>query len=97
MFAEGFNLRAPNGLSADLFGQIGDISALINPETGLPITGRQLTVVVSESALLAAGFDLEFDLDQNHIGTIAGHKWRACDRRRDRTLKLVTLFFEPWR
>lgn len=98
MFAEAFVLRRPYEMAGVVLnGQIGDISALINPETGLPITGRQLTVVVSESALSAGNFDLDFDLDDNYVAIIGGYKWRACDRRRDRTLKLVTLFFEPWR
>ena len=96
-FGEAFVFESPMGFRATLIGQIGDISALINPETGLPITGRQLTVVVSEADFVAARFNLDFDLDENYLATISTHRWRACDRRRDRTLKLITLFFEPWR
>lgn len=46
----------PDGKTADLQAQTGDIGALIDPDTGIVVSGRRAHVAIRLASLLAAGF-----------------------------------------
>lgn len=48
----------PNGLSKPLIGQSDDISQIIDPDTGVAVSGRLATVVLRISSLTTAGLGL---------------------------------------
>lgn len=59
---EGFGwsvtLTDPDGFVADVFGFTNDISQVIDPQTGMAVTGREASVVFSIAGLTEAGFGM---------------------------------------
>lgn len=57
--ASGFGRRvivtAPGGVSAELVGRINDISQVIDPETGMVVSGRSSTLTVALASLRDVG------------------------------------------
>lgn len=97
-------LTDPAGKSADLTGSPGDISLLIDADTGLPISGRQVHFDLRMSSIKAAGFTgmpvkvpeeskkpwiMEFD-------SVIGEPLRTAvvDSKPDRTLGIIKLILE---
>ena len=50
------NLINPDNLAAVLKGWSNDISAAIDPDTGIIVTGRVISVALPQSSILNAGF-----------------------------------------
>lgn len=96
----------PNGQCAEVQGQSSDIGVSIDPDTGVPISGRRAHVTLRLASLVAAGFD---DIPQ-HVTSADGHPWRIeftdsagvahvfAIRHSwpDRSLGIVTLLLEYW-
>lgn len=55
-FGYPITLTSPDGLAAPLIGFSNDISLLIDPDTGLAISGRSASVALRISSIVAAGY-----------------------------------------
>lgn len=55
-FGRDVTLTDPNGFSAPLVGQSGDIAQMIDPATGMVVSGRAARVTLRISSIVAAGF-----------------------------------------
>lgn len=100
-------LIAPDRNSHGLSGLSGDIGAVIDLQTGMPVAGRSAHVSLRMSSILAAGFDSLPKRVDNFNGEnsnpwqvkfldLAGneHAFIVRDSKPDRTLGLITLTLE---
>ncbi len=103
-----FTLTAPDGTtSPDLLGQTGDIGTLIDPDTGLAVSGRHAHLTVRISSLVAAGFtdlprgiaDLTSDPWVVTFDDLAANTqlWKVEQSMPDRTLGVVAMVLEFWK
>ena len=53
-----FTLTDPDGNSAELVGHSNDIGTTIDPDTGIPVLGRQASIAVALASLTAAGLGI---------------------------------------
>lgn len=51
-------LTNPAGVSASLRGQINDIGFVIDPETGMPVVGRNINATLRISSIKAKGLEI---------------------------------------
>lgn len=96
----------PNGKAETLQAQAGDIGALIDPDTGIPVSGRLAHVALRLSSLKAKGFDeipkgiaspdempWRFQFD----GLAGGpHEFAVRNSHPDQTLGVVICLAEHW-
>lgn len=109
-----FVITDPAGLSspadgdpAQLHGQSGDIGTVIDPDTGMAITGRLAHLSVRISSLVAAGFttlpssapDSALEPWIARYKDLAGNvqPFKVKSSMPDRTLGMVTLVLEFWK
>lgn len=104
-FAWAIELRDPDGKKHGLAGLSGDIGAVIDPTTGMPVAGRAAHVSLRISSIKAAGFTelpRRVDLDGNpwrvKFLDLAGdeHSFVVQDAKPDRTLGMLTLMLEAY-
>ena len=99
-------VTAPDGKTATLDAQSGDIGVLIDPDTGVPVAGRRAHVTLRLSSLAAAGFD---GLPEGRVAVegipwrvkfddLAGgsHEFAVRHTWPDRSLGVVTCLVEHW-
>ncbi len=48
----------PSGVSANLTGQSHDIGLIVDPDTGVAVSGRTASIVLRMSSILAAGLEV---------------------------------------
>lgn len=98
-------LRDPDGNKHGLAGLSGDIGAVIDPTTGMPVAGRAAHVSLRISSIKAAGFaelPRRIDFDGNpwrvKFLDLAGneHSFVVQDAKPDRTLGMLTLMLEAY-
>ncbi len=105
----GFSITVtdPSGLVRPLTGSSGDISQVIDPDTGEAVSGRAATVHLRTSSLVAAGFST---LPQG-VADTKGKPWliafddingnsfiyKVSQSNPDRTLGLVTCILELYK
>lgn len=96
----------PDGDKQDFIGLAGDISQIIDPDTGDPVSGRFVQVSLRISTLLAAGFEIPINIIDSaskpwlvEFETINGELliWKVSASEPDRTLGLVKLILELYR
>lgn len=96
----------PDGKVATLKGQSGDIGALIDPDTGIPIAGRTAHVALRRSSLAAAGLGIPQVIASPEsmpwrfrFDGFAGESNEFIVRHSfpDRTLKIITCIVEHWK
>ena len=96
----------PNGKTATLQAQSGDIGVLIDPDTGIPVAGRRAHAVFRLSSLSAAGFrdipqqassssGLPWRIKFNDLGGDT-HEFAIRHSWPDRSLGLVVCLVEHW-
>lgn len=95
----------PDGKAATLQAQAGDIGALIDPDTGVPVSGRLAHVALRLSSLAAAGFEIPKGTASPDgmpwrfkFNDLAGgsHEFAVRHSRPDRTLGVVICLAEHW-
>jgi hypothetical protein len=93
----------PDGVSRPFTGMSGDISQIIDPETGVTVSGRLATVTISLQSIALAGMGVPKGIaDIGRIpwvvqfDDIAGtpHRFKVSESDPDRTLGYVTLILE---
>jgi hypothetical protein len=98
-------LRDPTGFDCGgqpIYGQSGDIGLLIDPDTGLAVTGRSAHVAVRISTLTHAGYTtlpraIPDAGSSPWLVTFSGQTFKVKEARPDRTLGIVTMIVEFWR
>jgi hypothetical protein len=96
----------PSGKVADVVGNSGDVSQVIDPQTGMAITGRVAHVAIAIATLRAAGFtDLPRGIADekrkpwlvtfNDIGGTA-HTFKVIEALPDQTIGLMTCTLEAY-
>ncbi len=93
----------PDGRTRELDGASGDIGALIDPSTGIPVAGRTAHITLRLSSLKAAGFAIPQAVTRG-LPWRFGFEDRAGDDHEfsvrhsmpDRSLGLVTCVVEHW-
>lgn len=107
MLADGETVRVtnPDGASADLSGLFQDIGRIIDVDTGVPVSGRQVSVSLGLASLAAAGLGVPYGVSDSN-----GWPWRIdmtapdgsarhykVDRRDlDEPAGIVVCFLEPY-
>lgn len=96
----------PDG-NTDVFnGLCTDISQIIDPDTGIAISGRSATISIRISLLIAAGFDIPVGIAdakgkpwvvefENVNGVV--YKFKVSQSNPDRTIGLVTCLLEAYK
>ena len=88
----------PNGVSAALVGFSNDVAQSIDPETGLAVSGRIVTVALSLAALKAAGLGMPRAIADSRLrpwlvafSDVAGaaYTFTVTDTRPDQTVGCV--------
>ena len=108
-FGQPFTLTDPAGFESatQLYGNPADIGQTIDPETGLPIAGRHVSMSVRISTLTAAGYASPLPVGiadallkpwrVTFVGTSTGsQRYKVASSMPDRKLGLVTLILEAW-
>ena len=100
-------LTSPDEVSKNLTGFSNDISTLIDPETGLAVSGRTASAALRISSLIAAGFDtlpraIQKETDKPWLvqfDDINGNPFtfKVQDGNPDRALGIITLTLEIYR
>jgi len=98
-------LTDPLGVSANLTGQSHDIGQTIDPDTGVPVSGRECAFVLRTSSIIAAGLQVPNGIPDtdarpwvvtfDSIGAEA-FEFKVLDAERDRVLGTVTLVLGGW-
>lgn len=99
-------LTDPSGKVASVVGNSGDIAQVIDPQTGMAITGRVAHVAIAMASILAAGFtDLPRAVAEesrrpwvvtfNDIGGTE-HTFKVLEALPDRTIGLITCTLEAF-
>ena len=108
-FGQPFTLTDPAGFSSveQLYGAAGDIGQVIDPETGIAVSGRHATLTARMSTLTAAGYSALPEgiastatppwLVEFAGASTAAQKYKVKASLPDRTLGLVTLILEFWK
>lgn len=93
----------PEGVSATLQAIGNDISLLIDPETGVPVSGRNVNVALRVSSLRDAGLDIPFGVEDGaqvpwvvEYTTVTGETitTKVMASNPDRSMGLVTCRLE---
>lgn len=93
----------PAGLSAPLKAISNDISLLIDPETGVPVSGRNANVALRVASLRAAGLEMPKGIEDGALvpwlveyTTVTGGtiKTKVMASNPDRSLGLITCRLE---
>lgn len=90
----------PEGSTANVVCQQSDIQAVIDTETQMPVTSRQISIVVSDEARAEAGMGVPVAVHSSDDGRAPWlveydeKTWKVFDVRRDRTMGLTTCFLE---
>jgi len=96
----------PDGNTANVNGQSGDIAELIDPDTGQAVSGRLAHVAIRISSLAAAGLGIPVGVAESSrkpwlfdFTDINGHDFTLEVRRSlpDRTLGIVTCILGAYR
>lgn len=93
---EGFGfeiqITEPGGVFKEAYGQSGDIQFLIDPETGLGVSGRFAHITVRQSSLTALGKGAPVKGWLIKFDDINGNSYNfiVTEARPDRTLGVVT-------
>jgi len=104
-FGWAITVTDPSDASADLVGASGDISELIDPETGQLVSGRRAHVSLRLSSLVAAGLGIPEAVSDkaskpwrvtfDDIGGTS-HTFKIAEARPDRTIGLVVCLLESY-
>lgn len=96
-------LTDPTGATADLQSISNDISLLIDPETGIPVSGRNVNLALRISSVRAAGFELPKGIEEGAVvpwlvdyTTVNGNQIKAkvMASNPDRAIGIITLRLE---
>jgi hypothetical protein len=103
-FAWPVTVTDPDGRSAELVGQYNDIDQLIDVDTGVAVSGRQISVSLALSALTAAGLGVPANISRPELWpwrvdllspyTGAALHFKVQDARPDAVLGTVICFLE---
>ncbi|MCK5601855.1 hypothetical protein KAR91_08305 [Candidatus Pacearchaeota archaeon] len=100
-------LADPSGLEFEITGYTNDIHELIDPDTGVSVSGRRASIALSISTLKSANIALPYNVpDENDkpyvikFNDSAGneHVFKVMESHPDRTLNIVTCLlgkYEP--
>ena len=66
-FGYPIQLINPAGVSANFIGYSNDIAQLIDPDTGVSVSGRRASIALRISSLTAAGFDLPYGISDSSL------------------------------
>lgn len=99
-------LTDPNGTSSPLTGASNDISQVIDPETGVVVSGRSASVALRVASIFEAGFNsLPIGVADSsskpwlvQFNDINGnsHTFKIIQTNPDRTLGIVTCILEAY-
>lgn len=96
-------LTNPDGVSAQLKAISNDISLIIDPDTGVPVSGRNANVAFRIASLRAAGFELPKGIEDGasvpwlvQYVTVTGDQitTKVMASNPDRSIGLITLRLE---
>ena len=96
-------LTAPDGTATDFQAISNDISLVIDPDTGVPVSGRNANVALRITSLRAAGFELPRGIEDGaEVPWLVGYTTVNGDQiatkviasNPDRSLGIVTLRLE---
>ena len=98
-------LTNPAGNSIEIVGFTNDTAQIIDPETGVVVSGRLVSVTLRMSTILAAAFELPVGIADrtkkpwlvqfNDINGVS-HKFKVMKSAPDRTLGVVVLLLESF-
>jgi len=95
----------PNGSTAEMVGYSDDIAQAVDPETGMAVSGRFVSVALRISSLIAAGVGLPRGIADAKIKPWlvafndingAAHLFKVAQSNPDRMLGVVTLALEVY-
>lgn len=104
-FGWAVTLTNPQGVSVNLTGQAHDISQMIDPETGVAISGRSAAFVLRRSSVIASGVGEPCGVPDGStlpwlvaFSDINGspHVFKVEDAEPDRVLGTFTLMLGVW-
>ena len=106
-FGWAITLTSPAGdTTTDLYGQSNDIGHMINPETGMVVSGRHAEIVIRLQTLYDQGFTIPKGIADSRIlpwrvsfDDINGESYtfKVYDSIPDRQLGMVKLILETWK
>jgi len=95
----------PSGTSADLVGFSQEIHAVIDPDTGVTVSGLEASVVLSLASLTAAGLDVPKGIPESTskpwvvvFNDADGNEttWKVAHSKPDNIVGIVVLMLEPY-
>ena len=107
-FGDPFTLTDPAGFASatQLYGRVGDIGQLVDPDTGQAVSGRHATLVARLATLTAAGYSdlpegIADETSAPWLATFAGvstpaQTYKVKTSFPDRSLGVVTMLLEFW-
>jgi len=105
LFATEITCTDELGVSASIMGQAKEIALVLDPDTDVMVTGKQASVVILQSAIMAAGLTVPKAVadDESRPWTVSWvaadastRTFRVADTRPDDTRGLVTLLLETY-
>jgi len=100
------SVTSPAGVTESVTALSNDISLVIDPETGMPVTGRNATATFRTSSLLALAFPMPTGIEDTKgkpflvtFNDIAGNSiiYKIKTARPDRTIGCVVCVLEFWK
>lgn len=104
-FGWDITITDPDGAFADVIGSSNDITEVIDPDTGVAVSGRLATVSLRQSTLKAKGLSIPVGIIDKSLKPwivefldIAGeaYKFKVRESNPDRTLGLISLILETY-
>jgi hypothetical protein len=100
-FGQDITITDPGGLSGSVKGYSNDIALVIDPQTGMVVSGRVATVVVPISGLTSAGFTslpegVDGLLSKPWRADFEGASFKIASTNPDRTAGVVVCFLEAY-
>lgn len=105
-FGWDITVKDPDGVSADLTGFSNDISSIIDPDTGLAVSGRSASVALRVSSLCLAGLGLPVGITDAKLKpwvilfkdiSLNAFKFKVQQSNPDRTLGMVVCLLELYK
>lgn len=104
-FAVTATITDPDGLSGSVRGRFNDVTATVDPDTGVLVSGRDPTFVVARATLSAAGLGEPVAAQDAAAkpwlvltapGGAGEQEWKVGRVDRDEPLGLLTLYLEAY-
>lgn len=96
-------LTSPAGTKYNLVGLSNDIAQIIDPETGVPVSGRMASITLRISSLISAGASLPYGVPKANEKpwlaefqdiSLVGHRFKVKQSSPDRGMGLVNCILE---